>query len=233
MPILSKIFEENPQSRVLFFYSSKLKVKNLTRELRGRNIKIEEMHSDLDQNRRDDVMLDFKAGKVQVIVATDILARGIDIDDIEMVINYDVPREAEDYVHRIGRTARANRDGRAITFVARDEAFRLKRIEKLLEKEIPREEIPAEFGPSPQIEEFSSEKGGRRNGRQKAGKKFSSSHKKYFSKKSESPEEKSVNNNSDNFTNQINPEEKKPKGRRNWKRRRKTNNEPKEGTVQI
>ena len=68
------------------------------------------MHSDLDQDKRDDVMLDFKAGKIQVIVATDILARGIDIDDIEMVVNYDVPREAEDYVHRIGRTARANRD---------------------------------------------------------------------------------------------------------------------------
>lgn len=147
--ILKKIFNENPPQRVIVFSSSKLKVKNLARELRSKNIKIAEMHSDLDQDKRDDVMLDFKAGKIQVIVATDILARGIDIDDIEMVVNYDVPREAEDYVHRIGRTARANRDGRAVTFVSPEEIGKLKRIERLLEKEIPKEEIPAEFGEAP------------------------------------------------------------------------------------
>ena len=149
LPILKKIFSEGEPHRVIVFSSSKQKVKNLTRELKGNGYKIAEMHSDLDQNKRDDVMLDFKAGKIQVIVATDILARGIDVDDIELVINYDVPREAEDYVHRIGRTARANRDGRAITFVAPEEAFRLRRIEKLLENEIPKEEVPAEFGEAP------------------------------------------------------------------------------------
>ncbi len=147
--ILKKIFNENPPQRVIVFSSSKLKVKNLARELRSKNIKIAEMHSDLDQDKRDDVMLDFKAGKIQVIVATDILARGIDVDDIEMVVNYDVPREAEDYVHRIGRTARANRDGRAVTFVSPEEMGKLKRIERLLENEIPKEEIPAEFGEAP------------------------------------------------------------------------------------
>lgn len=149
MPILKKIFEETPPSRVIVFSSSKLKVKNLARELRGKSFRIGEMHSDLDQAKRDDVMLDFKAGKIQVIVATDILARGIDIDDIEMVVNYDVPREAEDYVHRIGRTARANRDGRAITFVSKDEIGSLRRIERLLEKEIPKERIPEELGEAP------------------------------------------------------------------------------------
>ncbi len=151
LQILKKLFNENPPQRVIVFSSSKLKVKNLARELRSKNIKIAEMHSDLDQDKRDDVMLDFKAGKIQVIVATDILARGIDIDDIEMVINYDVPREAEDYVHRIGRTARANRDGRAITFVSPEETGKLKRIERLLEKEIPKENVPAEFGSAPDL----------------------------------------------------------------------------------
>ncbi len=151
MQILKKLFEENPPQKVIVFSSSKLKVKNLTRELRGKHVKIAEMHSDLDQLKRDDVILNFKSGKVNVIVATDILARGIDIDDIEMVVNYDVPREAEDYVHRIGRTARANRDGKAITFVSPDEIVRLKRIERLLEKEVPREEVPAEFGEAPQL----------------------------------------------------------------------------------
>lgn len=152
LPILKKIFEENPPQRVIVFSSSKLKVKNLARELRDKNIRIAEMHSDLDQSKRDDVILDFKAGKIQVIVATDILARGIDIDDIEMVVNYDVPREAEDYVHRIGRTARADRDGRAVTFVSPEEFSKLKRIERLLEKDIPKEEVPDELGGAPPYE---------------------------------------------------------------------------------
>lgn len=154
--ILKKLFNENAPQRVIVFSSSKLKVKNLARELKNKNIKIAEMHSDLDQTKRDDVILDFKAGKIHVIVATDILARGIDIDDIEMVVNYDVPREAEDYVHRIGRTARANRDGRAITFVSPEEIGKLKRIERLLEKEIPKEEIPTEFGEAPEIKKTTS-----------------------------------------------------------------------------
>lgn len=163
--ILKKIFNENTPQRVIVFSSSKLKVKNLARELRSKNIKIAEMHSDLDQDKRDDVMLDFKAGKIQVIVATDILARGIDVDDIEMVVNYDVPREAEDYVHRIGRTARANRDGRAVTFVSPEEMGKLKRIERLLENEIPKEEIPAEFGEAPVLKNtaFSHENRGKGN----------------------------------------------------------------------
>lgn len=149
LPILKKIFEENPPQRVIVFSSSKLKVKNLARELKGKNIKVAEMHSDLDQTKRDDVMLDFKAGKIHVIVATDILARGIDVDDIEMVVNFDAPREAEDYVHRIGRTARANREGRAITFVSPDERIKLRRIERLLESKIQRMAVDTEFGEAP------------------------------------------------------------------------------------
>ncbi|MDE5644713.1 MAG: DEAD/DEAH box helicase, partial [Muribaculaceae bacterium] len=149
LPILQKIFRENPPQRVIVFSSSKIKVKNLARELRRSNLKIGEMHSDLDQNRREDVMLDFKSGKINVVVATDIISRGIDIDDIEMVINFDVPREAEDYVHRIGRTARADRDGRAVTFVSKEDFQRLARIERLLEKAVPREPVPEELGEAP------------------------------------------------------------------------------------
>lgn len=162
LPLLKSIFRETPPQRVIIFSSSKIKVKNLARELRKSNLKTGEMHSDLDQNVRENVMLDFKAGKINVVVATDIISRGIDIDDIEMVINYDVPREAEDYVHRIGRTARADRDGRAVTFVSNEDFPRLARIEKLLEKPVPREEVPKDLGSAP---EYRSGKSGRPAGR--------------------------------------------------------------------
>lgn len=164
LPILKKIFSETPPKRVIIFSSSKLKVKNLARELRKSNIKLAEMHSDLDQNKREDVMLDFKAGKINLVVATDIISRGIDIDDIEMVINYDVPREAEDYVHRIGRTARADREGRAVTLVSNEDFFRLSRIEKLLEEEIKRGEVPTELGETPS---YTPQKKKGSNGRRK------------------------------------------------------------------
>ncbi len=149
LPILKSIFQNTPPSKVIIFSSSKLKVKSLARELKSLKINVGEMHSDLNQVQRDSVMLDFKAGRINVIVATDILARGIDIDDIEMVINYDVPHEAEDYVHRIGRTARADKDGRAITFVASDQIGKMKKIERVLELEVPKEEISSEFGEVP------------------------------------------------------------------------------------
>ena len=141
----------------------------LARELKRQHLKIAEMHSDLDQTQRENVILDFKAGIIQIIVATDILARGLDIDDIEMVINFDVPREAEDYVHRVGRTARANRDGMAITFVSPDEAFRLKKIEKLLDYTIPRNPLPDGIGEGPveKSAEGRKDKGG--DGRRQRG----------------------------------------------------------------
>lgn len=169
MPLLKRLFKEQPPQRVIVFSGSKIKVKNLAREFRRMPFKVAEMHSDLDQTARDNVMLDFKAGKTQVIIATDILSRGIDIDDIEMVVNYDVPRDAEDYIHRIGRTARANRDGRAVTFVAPEEAFRLKRIEKLLGKEVPRADVPAEFGDAPKADQNNDSRKSRGRGRKDRG----------------------------------------------------------------
>jgi superfamily II DNA/RNA helicase len=109
-----------------------------------------EMHSDLSQAERDDVMYRFKAGQVDVLIATDIVSRGIDIDDIRIVINYDVPHDAEDYVHRIGRTARADRDGVAITFVSEAEIYKFQEIEHFLGKEVEKRPLPEHLGESPE-----------------------------------------------------------------------------------
>ena len=117
--------------------------------MRADKIRVGEMHSDLEQEKRDDVMLDFKAGRINVLVATDIVSRGIDIDDIEMVVNYDVPSEPEDYVHRIGRTARADADGKGVTFISEKEKGRFRRIESLLEAEVPKGTVPEELGETP------------------------------------------------------------------------------------
>ena len=107
------------------------------------------MHSDLTQAERDDVMYRFKAGQVDVLVATDIVSRGIDIDDIHMVLNFDVPHDAEDYVHRIGRTARADRDGVAVTFVNEKDISRFMQIERFLEKEAKKNPLPEGIGEGP------------------------------------------------------------------------------------
>lgn len=150
LDILRHIFKEKDPEKVIIFSSSKLKVKELTRAVKQLNVKVGEMHSDLEQNRREEVMLAFKAGRINVLVATDIVARGIDIDDIELVINYDVPHEAEDYVHRVGRTARADRDGRAIMFVNEKEMGKFRLIERFLEKEVDKEPIPEHLGSGPE-----------------------------------------------------------------------------------
>lgn len=136
--ILRQLLASEEAKRVIVFASSKLKVRQLARDLRGLKKKIGEMHSDLDQDRREEVMLDFKNGRINVLVATDIVARGIDIDDITMVINYDVPHDAEDYVHRIGRTARAEADGAAVTLVSDREKRRWNAIERFLGKPVER-----------------------------------------------------------------------------------------------
>lgn len=149
LPILLSIFKNQTPGKVIVFSSSKLKVKELAQALKKENYKIGEMHSDLEQDKREDVILDFKSGKINVLVATDIMSRGIDIDDIELVVNYDVPREAEDYVHRIGRTARADKDGSAVTFISEKEIGKFKKIEKFLGKEVEKSAIPAEIGEGP------------------------------------------------------------------------------------
>ena len=135
--------------KVIIFVGKKQRVKELTRALRANRIDARAMHSDLEQKERDEVMLDFRNGKVDVLVATDIVSRGIDVDDIPLVINYDVPRDAEDYVHRIGRTARAANKGEAITLVSPEDKRFFNKIERFLQKVIDRVPLPAELGVAP------------------------------------------------------------------------------------
>lgn len=133
--IIRSLFAEQTPERVIIFASSKLKVKEVAKALKQMKLNVGEMHSDLEQAQREEVMYEFKAGRINILVATDIVARGIDIDDIRLVINYDVPHDSEDYVHRIGRTARANNDGVALTFVNEKEQTNFKSIENFLEKQ--------------------------------------------------------------------------------------------------
>ena len=135
--------------KVIVFVGKKQRVKELARALRSMHIDARAMHSDLEQKERDEVMLDFRNGKVDVLVATDIVSRGIDVDDIPLVINYDVPRDAEDYVHRIGRTARAANKGEAITLVSPEDKRFFNKIERFLQKVIDRVPLPAELGAAP------------------------------------------------------------------------------------
>ncbi len=138
------------KDKVLIFASSKIKVKEVTRILQRAGLHVTDMHSDLEQAQRDDVMYRFKTAQTNILVATDIVSRGIDIDDIAIVINYDVPHDPEDYVHRIGRTARAAKTGRAYTFVAVDDQWRFAVIEEFLEKQVDKLPLPEALGEMPE-----------------------------------------------------------------------------------
>ena len=148
--IIRALFEDNVPERVIIFASSKIKVKEVAKALKLMKLNVGEMHSDLEQAQREEAMYEFKSGRINILVATDIVARGIDIDDIRLVINFDVPHDSEDYVHRIGRTARANSDGVAITFVSEKEQGSFKSIESFLEKEIYKIPIPEALGSAPE-----------------------------------------------------------------------------------
>ena len=148
--IVRHLFADQAPNKVIIFSGSKLKVKELFKTFRQMGLSVGEMHSDLDQAQRDHVMHEFKNNRVSILVATDIVSRGIDIDDISLVINYDVPHDAEDYVHRIGRTARASAKGMSITFVSEDEQYKFKQIEDFLEKDIYKIPLPEELGEAPE-----------------------------------------------------------------------------------
>lgn len=165
MTIIKDIFKVGDLKRVIVFSGSKFKVKQLAASLQQIGVNCGAMHSDLEQAERDDVMFKFKSGQYDVLVATDIVARGIDIDDIEMVINYDVPHDTEDYVHRIGRTARANRDGRAITFVSEEDQYWFQQIEKFLEKVVDKMPLPEGCGEGPEYIKLNKPKKKGANGR--------------------------------------------------------------------
>lgn len=149
LDLIRALFGKPLDSKTIIFASSKQKVKELTYMLKRMKLNAAAMHSDLDQNQREEVMLAFKNGKIDLLVATDIVARGIDIEDIGTVVNYDVPYDPEDYIHRIGRTARASATGRAITFVNEKEQGKFHRIELFMEREVEKLPLPAPLGEGP------------------------------------------------------------------------------------
>ena len=168
--IIRELFAEPTDSKTIIFSSSKMKVKELAHTLKRMKLNVAAMHSDLEQAQREEVMLAFKNNKVNILVATDIVARGIDIEDIGLVINYDVPHDPEDYIHRIGRTARAAATGSAITFVCEEEQGKFHAIEKFIERDIRKETLPASVGEGPKYNpDAFSGRGKGRGGRSKGG----------------------------------------------------------------
>jgi len=150
LPLTVHLLKGRELKSVLVFCSTKVSAKTLGRQLKREGLKAQDIHSDLDQKQREEIMLDFRNRKLNVLVATDLLSRGIDIDNIELIINYDVPHEGEDYIHRIGRTARAESDGIAITLISEQEQYKFARIERLLEKEVVKSVVPPELGDTPE-----------------------------------------------------------------------------------
>ncbi len=168
IPLVKYILHLKDFQSVIVFCSKKQNVKQLTQELKRAKLSVEEIHSDLDQTKREQVLLDFRNKKLKVLVATDILSRGIDIEDIDLVINFDVPNDGEDYVHRIGRTARASNEGTAYTFVSEKEQQKFAAIETLLEKSVTKAQVPEQFGETPAYNPRPL-RGGGSNGRGNSG----------------------------------------------------------------
>lgn len=153
LPILEDLFTKSRPQRVIIFSSSKMKVKELSSTLRRLKFNVAAMHSDLEQVQREEVMKEFKNGHIDILVATDVVSRGIDINDIRLVVNFDIPHDPEDYVHRIGRTARGtNGEGLAITFISTEEQVQFKHIEEFLNKEVYKIPIDPIFGEVPRYE---------------------------------------------------------------------------------
>lgn len=229
--VVKWLFTHYPTQRVIIFASSKIKVKDITRALLRKGFNVGEMHSDLDQKERDAVMYAFKTQQIDILVATDIVARGIDIDDIQLVVNYDLPHDAEDYVHRIGRTARANNDGNALTLVGEKEYGGFKRMEKQLEIEIPAVTLPEEFT-KPELKEDNGRSRGKKTGKRNKGsrngkkeateKKAASVNRKKKTQEHVAPAPQDAGDSKTAVAApQEGAEQKKPKRRRNNHRRRK------------
>ncbi len=149
----SLIRDKDNYKSILIFASTKRKVSEIVRTLKQKGYEVEGISSDFDQKAREEVLRKFRAKRVRIIVATDVLSRGIDIKDINLVVNYDVPGDAADYVHRIGRTARASTTGVALTFINEEDGYKFQKIETLIEREVPKSPLPPELGegPSPDI----------------------------------------------------------------------------------
>ena len=200
--LIRDIFKDDSIKRSIIFAASKKKVHEITNTLKQKKLNVMEMHSDLEQQQRDEVLRAFKANRVDLIVSTDLLSRGIDIDDISVVINFDVPQNVENYVHRIGRTARANHSGKAITFVNEKDQIKFRSIDNYLKNEIQIVPVPEELGEAPQY-----------------SRQTSSGHKKFR----HSPNSKPTNNNNGNQGKKFKRHRHKPSGRTDKDRQPNTN----------
>lgn len=149
VPLLMQILKSTDYKRIIVFAGRKEKVKELGKVFKKLGLKAAAFHSDLEQKEREAIMLDFKNAKIDVLIGTDVLSRGIDVEGIDLVINYDAPQDPEDYVHRIGRTARAASTGTAITLVNNRDRRKLANIERLIEKQIERMPLPEQLGEAP------------------------------------------------------------------------------------
>lgn len=151
IPVIKHILESRPDyTSIIIFTSSKNKVSEIVQGLRKAGFKSQGVSSNLSQNEREEVLIGFRSKRLRILVATDVMSRGIDIKEINMVINFDAPHDAEDYVHRIGRTARANTKGEAYMLINEKDMFRMQNIEKLIEAEIPRCTLPENLGVGPE-----------------------------------------------------------------------------------
>lgn len=165
------VADKEEYKSILVFTSTKAKVNSIVRSLKSDKYKVKGISSDLQQKEREEVISDFRAKQTRILVATDVMSRGIDIKDISLIINYDVPNDAEDYVHRVGRTARAETEGVALTLISETDMYKFKRIERLIEREIPKVPLPIELGqtpdwsnsPKPQRAKFAKSRNFKRN----------------------------------------------------------------------
>jgi ATP-dependent RNA helicase RhlE len=168
-PLLRTILKNEDYQSVIIFCSTKDSVKLLERSIRKEESSMKAFHSDLEQAEREDIMRDFKSKKLRILIGTDILSRGIDVEGISLVLNYDAPPDPEDYIHRIGRTARASKAGVAITFVNQRDQARFSRIEDLMGYEVEKMPLPSELGPGPAYDPVANRKAGFKKGPAKKG----------------------------------------------------------------
>jgi len=167
LPLLKQLLHSKELRSILIFCSTKQMTKDLAMALKRGGLNVDEIHSDLEQNQREIVFRKFKNKLTPVLVATDVMARGIDIEDIDLIVNYDVPHDGESYIHRIGRTARAQSDGVAITLINEKDQAKFATIEELLGKVVHKAVVPESFGPAPEYNPASHKsqfKGGKRGG---------------------------------------------------------------------
>ncbi|MDP5139268.1 MAG: DEAD/DEAH box helicase, partial [Spirosomaceae bacterium] len=150
--LTANILANGNYQTVVIFAGRKESVRQLEKDLKRKGMSVKVFESDLEQTEREEILLAFKNKQLRILVATDIISRGIDVDGIDLVMNYDVPPDPEDYIHRIGRTARAETTGTAITFVGPRDQRRFKSIEDFLEREIPKKEMPEGFQPGPEYD---------------------------------------------------------------------------------